>query len=140
MQVLWNSGTFHQGVPNGGRIPEEREGDSQRSRPSNFLPNGVFIPRHYQGATFRDGFNNFYNQNPALLQVAQASRAPKVTMNFVSVGVEPVEEEEDKDAVVEAELLHMLATVAQNRAKKQGKFNGVVVGKPASQKGLQGFQ
>ena len=43
----------------------------------------------------RDGFDNFYNQNPALLQVAQASRAPEVTMNFVSVGVEPVEEEED---------------------------------------------
>ena len=44
-------------------------------------------------------------------------------MNFVSVGVEPAEEEEDKDAVVEAELLRMLVTVAQNRAKKQGKFD-----------------
>ena len=66
--------------------------------------------------------------------MAQASRAPEVTMNFVSVGVEPVEEEEDKDAVVEAELLRMLAAVAQSRAKKQAKFDGVVVSKPASRK------
>ena len=69
------------------------------------LPNGAFIPRQYQGATLRDGLDNFYNQNPALLQVAQASRALEVTMNFVSVGAAPVEEEEDKDAEVEAELL-----------------------------------
>ena len=103
------------------------------------LPNGAFILRQYQGATLRDGFDNFYNQNPALLQVAQASRAPEVTMNFVSVGVEPVEEEEDKDAVVEAELLHMLAAVAQSRAKKQGKFDGVVVSKPTSRKGPPGI-
>ena len=68
------------------------------------LPNGAFIPRQYQGATLRDRFDNFYNQNPVLLQVAQASRAPEVTMNFVSVGVEPMEEE-DKDVEVEAELL-----------------------------------
>ena len=87
------------------------------------LPNGAFIPRNYQGATLRDGFDNFYNQNLVLLQVAQASRAPGVTMNFVSVRVEPAEEEEDKDALVEAELLRMLVTVAQNRAKKQGKFD-----------------
>ena len=39
------------------------------------------IPR----GNIADGFDNFYNQNPALLQVAQASRAPEVTMNFVSV-------------------------------------------------------
>ena len=61
----------------------------------------------------RDGFNNFYNQNLALLQVAQVSRALEVTMNFVSVGVKPVEEE-DKDAEVEAELLHILAAVVQS--------------------------
>ena len=103
------------------------------------LPNGAFIPRQYQGATLRDGFDNFYNQNPALLQVAQASRAPEVTMNFVSVGVELVEEEEDKDAVVEAELLRMLAAVAQSRAKKQAKFEGVVVSKPTSRKGPPGI-
>ena len=60
-------------------------------------------------------------------------------MNFVSVGVEPVEEEEDKDAVVEAELLRMLAAVAQSRAKKQGKFDGVVVSKPTSRKGPPGI-
>ena len=60
-------------------------------------------------------------------------------MNFVSVGVEPVEEEEDKDAEVEAELLRMLAAVAQSRAKKQGKFEGVVVSKPTSRKGPPGI-
>ena len=29
------------------------------------LPNGAFIPRHYQAAMLQDGFDNFYNQNPA---------------------------------------------------------------------------
>ena len=77
------------------------------------LPNGAFIPRHYQGATLRDGFDNFYNQNAVLLKVAQASRALEVTMNFVSVGVEQVVED-DEYTRVEAELLRMLATVAQN--------------------------
>ena len=28
MQVLWNSRAFHQGMSNGGRVPEERQGDS----------------------------------------------------------------------------------------------------------------
>ena len=60
-------------------------------------------------------------------------------MNFISVGVEPVEEEEDKDAGVEAELLRMLAAVAQSRAKKQAKFDGVVVSKPTSRKGPPGI-
>ena len=45
--------------------------------------------------------------------MAQASRALEVMMNIVSVGVEPVEEE-DKDAKVEAKLLRMLAAVAQD--------------------------
>ena len=101
------------------------------------LPNRAFILRQYQGATLRNGFDNFYNQNPVLLQVAQASRAPEVTMNFILVGVEPVEEE-DKDAEVEAEVLQMLAAIAQSQAKKQAKFDGVVVSKPASQKGPPG--
>ena len=104
------------------------------------LPNRAFIPRQYQGVTLRDGFDNFYNQDPALLQVAQAFRAPKVTMNFVLVGVKPVEEVEDKDAKVEAELLRMLAAVAQTRAKKQAKFDGVVVSKLHREKGLLEFQ
>ena len=71
--------------------------------------------------------------------MAQASRAPEVTMNFVLVGVEPVEEEEDKDAEVEAELLRMLTAVAKSWAKKQAKFNGVVVSKPTSRKGPPGI-
>ena len=61
-------------------------------------------------------------------------------MNFISVGVEPVEEEEDKDAEVEAELLRLLATVAQSRAKKQAKFDGVMMSKPTLQKGLLEFR